>query len=610
MSQPSRLSDFIAELRRRRVFRVAAVYAGVAFVLFHAVGATFELFHIPAWVSSLVIILLLFIAEGRLRRVIRVAVVYAGIAFIIIQIIDGSFEVMGIPPWVSRLLIILLGLGFPVAMGLAWAFGRLVISNRALAIMLVIEFLIAFAFGIWGRWGGDGRDRTSLIRTIAVLPLDNLSGDPEQDYFVDGMQEALTAELSKISALRVIGRTSTMSYKANLKPIPEIAAELNVDAVIEGSVFRAGDRVGIVVMLVATRPERNLWTDSYESDLRDILELHDEVAKAIAAEIKVTFSPEEGGPAAPVSVVHPDAVDALYMGHYKKQKFTIKANEEAKDDYLRAISIDSTYADAYAALAGAYFTLSQSLDHIRSIDGFPLVREYATKAIELDPDNIRGHIMLGWVAFLYDLDWALARRYFDKAEELGNYLGDKFFHSALGQYDKAISHGEEDVRRNPLELGKKTAWAEQYISARQFERAIEICRGVLDTDPDFIRAFVVLRAAYQESGMIQEAAGTYQDSAKRAELVLRVRESGKEGYWLTQLEWAIADSLAGYVHPTRFARLYAWLGQNEKALNWLERGLREHDTRIAFEPLGIEYEGLRDHRRFQRLLEKMNYPSR
>ncbi len=609
MAQQPRLTAFIAELRRRRVFRVAAVYAGVAFILFQAVGATSELLHIPDWVSSLVIILLLFIAEGRLRRVIRVAVVYAGIAFIVIQIIDSTFEVMGIPPWVSRLLIILLGLGFPVAMGLAWAFRRLEISNRALAIMLVVTIAVAFVFGIWGGMR-DGRDRTSLIRTIAVLPLDNLSGDPEQDYFVDGMQEALTAELSKISALRVTGRTSTMRYKANPKPIPEIAAELNVDAVIEGSVLRAGDRVRITIQLVATRPERHLWTDSYDRNLRDILKLHSEMAKAIATEIKVTLSPEEAAPAAPESVVHPDAVDALYRGHYKKRKFTIKANEGAKDDYLRAISIDSTYAEAYAALAGAYFTLSQPLDHIRSSDGFPLVREYATKAIELDPDNILGHIMLGWVAFLYDLDWALARRYFDKAEELGNYLGDKFFHSALGQYDKAISHGEEDVRRNPLELGKKTAWAEQYISARQFERAIEICRGVLDTDPDFTRAFVVLRVAYQESEMFQEAAGTYQDSAKRAELELRVRESGKEGYWLTHLEWATADSLTGYVHPTRFARLYAWLGQNEKALNWLERGLREHDTSMAFEPLGIEYEGLRDHPRFERLLEKMNYPNR
>ncbi|MEE9161523.1 MAG: hypothetical protein V3U35_01005, partial [Candidatus Neomarinimicrobiota bacterium] len=303
-----------------------------------------------------------FFAELKRRRVFRVAAFYGGIAFVIVQIIDGTFELMGIPAWVGRLVVVLLGLGFPVAMGLAWVFditpegivrtgrfaadtrgqgksqpgsGRPLTSNRALIVVAVL----AVAFGVWSRWGG-GDGTSGQIRSIAVLPLENLMGDSEQDYFVDGMHEALTTELSRISALRVIGRTSTMSYKANPKPIPEIAAELNVDAVIEGSVMRDGDMVRITVQLVATRPERHLWVNDYERSMVKILALQKDVAAAIAEEIKITLTPEEAGRLTITETVNPEAYEHYLKGLYFWNKRTGDDILKAKEYFEKAIDLD------------------------------------------------------------------------------------------------------------------------------------------------------------------------------------------------------------------------------------------------------------------------------
>ena len=238
-----------------------------------------------------------FISELRRRRVFRVAAFYGGLAFVTIHIIDGPFEVMGIPAWVSRLLIVLLAAGFPVAMGLAWVFDitdegivrtkgkadatttRPFIGNTALGIIASLAILVA----VWSWWGRPSAAGT--ITSIAVLPLNNLMGDPDQDYFVDGMHEAIISNLSRLSALKVISRTSAMRYKDTDKLLPEIARELGVDALVEGSVLKAGNRVRITVQLIHGASDEHLWANDYEGDLTDILFLQKTVAQASAKEI-------------------------------------------------------------------------------------------------------------------------------------------------------------------------------------------------------------------------------------------------------------------------------------------------------------------------------------
>ncbi len=314
-----------------------------------------------------------FIAELRRRRVFRVAAFYGGIAFVIVQIIDGTFEVMGIPAWVSRLLITLLGLGFPVAMGLAWVFditpqgivrtegpstgsGRQdtkqtkpLTGNGA----LIAVAIAAVAFGIWGRWGTGGRDfDPTSIRSIAVLALENQMGDDSQDYFVSGMHEALITAISRLPGLRVISRTSVLVYKNKAVPMSRIAAELNVDALIEGSVFRDGDQVRITAQLIGMRPERHLWSEVYQRDIADVMNLHGDVARAIASEIELTLGDDSAISGIGNRKVDPRAYD-LYLRATATSPWVGSEQEhlEAIAMLEEVVRIDPGFLEAWTSLS-------------------------------------------------------------------------------------------------------------------------------------------------------------------------------------------------------------------------------------------------------------------
>jgi TolB-like protein len=227
----------------------------------------------------------------------------------------------------------------------------------ALASGIVVVLFLAIVFGLnTGGWRDRliGRASPGAIRSLAVLPLDNLSRDPEQEYFADGMTEAMIADLSKIAALRIISRTSVMQYKGAKKPLPEIARALKVDAVIEGAVLRVGDRVRISAELIGAVPERHLWANSYDRDLRDVLAVHSEVAQAIAREIKVAISPEENVRLASARRVNPEAYDDYLKGRYESGHWTGESYKKGIAYFQRAIEKDPTFAPAYAALAYAY----------------------------------------------------------------------------------------------------------------------------------------------------------------------------------------------------------------------------------------------------------------
>ncbi|MCH8837986.1 MAG: tetratricopeptide repeat protein [Candidatus Marinimicrobia bacterium] len=452
-----------------------------------------------------------FMQELRRRRVFRVAAFYGGIAFVIVQIIDGTFEVMGVPAWVSRLLIVLLAAGFPVAMGLAWVFdvtpegivrterpmtdpgskgsaqpgsGKPLTSNRA----LIAIAILAVAFGIWGRWGGGGA--VGVIRSIAVLPLSNLMNDPSQDYFVDGMHEALIAELSKISALRVIGRTSTMSYKANPKPIPEIAAELNVDAVIEGSVLRDGDRVRITVQLVATRPERHLWSDSYDRDLRDILILHSDVAVAIARQIELTIAPEHASrPTASPATVNSEAYNYVLLGNsYADRDFSRENFEIALDMFTRAAALDSTYALAYAGQAEIHENMYWfHYDH--SPERILLAREALSKAERLAPDDPNVLFVKGMYLYHCYLDYEGALHEFDKIRAVWpNHPELDFGYAAVlrrqGKMEESVEHWRRAAILDPLNASMVAELGETYALQRAYPEAMASLNKALSLAPD------------------------------------------------------------------------------------------------------------------------------
>ena len=345
-----------------------------------------------------------------------------------------------------------------------------------------------------GTWWMAGRGAPLLkpgeITSIAVLPLDNLMGDPDQDYFVDGMHEALTAELSKISALRVIGRTSTMSYKANPKPIPEIATELNVDAVIEGSILRDGDRVRITVQLVATRPERHLWSDSYNRDLRDILKLHSEVARAIAQQIKVAVTTEDETRLATVQEVHPEAYQAYLLGMFHGYQFDLPGIEKGVEYLTEATIIDPDYGDAFSGLAWHYIVLG--LGHgdsgKRPLDMYRKAKQAAERGLELNQNSAYAHWIMALIRFVFEFDWAGAEALYQKSLELnpfsvaGTY---DLFLSALGRHTQAVEVTERWLKHNPLSPISHIDAAIIYLRSLDFSSAERAYLRALELDTDF-----------------------------------------------------------------------------------------------------------------------------
>ncbi len=376
--------------------------------------------------------LTVFIAELRRRRVVRAAAFYGGIAFVIIQIIDGAFSYLHIPEWFGTAIIILLLVGFPVAMVLAWAFditeegivrakGRPVdakrksqplIGNKALALIALAAVLAL----IWGRIGGDGSN-ASLIRSIVVLPLVNLMGDEDQEYFVDGMTEALTNELSKLSGLKVISRTTAMRFKNSDKSIPEIAQELGVDAVVEGSVFKASNQVRITTQLIRGADDFHIWSEDYDRELKNVLNMHREVAKAIAGEIQLNLTPEEQHILDEIQEVNPEALDLYIRGRHLWNKRTGEDMLEALKLFKAALDIDPSYALAYSALAETYPLLADYSGMDRQQVN-ALGRAAANRVIEIDPTLAQPYAALGLMAKVADS----AAIYFEKAIALNpNY---------------------------------------------------------------------------------------------------------------------------------------------------------------------------------------------
>jgi TolB-like protein len=293
------------------------------------------------------------------------------------------------------------------------------------------------------------------IRSIAVLPLTNLSGDSEQEYFSDGMTDALITDLAGITALRVISRTSMMQYKGISKPLAEIARELDVDAIIEGTVMRSGLQVRITAQLIDARSEKHLWAKSYTRDLQDILLLQSEVARAIADEIKITLTPQEHAQLTGVRQINTDAYEANLKGRFFWNQRNPESLKRAVQFYEQAIAIDPEYADAYRGLGSTYMIMGVFYGNPE--ENFPKARTYIEKALQLDGKVMGGNLGLGAYNLFYEWNWTAADRFLSREEELHpsfdhvkNVRGVYF--ASLGRYDEAIAKFQDVLRVDPLSL--------------------------------------------------------------------------------------------------------------------------------------------------------------
>ncbi len=465
------------------------------------------------------------------------------------------------------------------------------------------------------------------ITSIAVLPLENLSGDPEQDYFADGMTEALITELSKISALRVISRQSVSQFKGTNKPLPEIARELDVDAVVEGSAVHVGpavggtsDRVRISAQLIQAVPERHLWAESYERDLRDVLALQSEMARAIAREVKATLTPEEEARLASARPVNPEAYEAFLKGRYFYHKRTEEGLRKGLEYYQQAIAKDPTYAPAHLGAADSYLVMA-GWALIPPTEAYVKARAAVMKALEIDETLGHAHSNLAGIRYEYEWDWLGAEREFKRALELNpNRVGIHRYHaeflSFMGRHTEAIAEAERAHELRPLQLITYTMVGITLHNARQYDQAIEQCQEVLELDPNFVPALYYLGRAYEQKGQYEEAITHLAEARRISGASSRMAAGLAHAYALSGRRadaQQILDELTrrpsqSYVSPYEVGIVFVGLGDGEQALTWLDRAVEERDTYAVHLKVDPRLDPLRSDPRFHSLLRRMNFP--
>lgn len=437
------------------------------------------------------------------------------------------------------------------------------------------------------RVGRTAPRRIGRIRSIAVLPLVDISQEAETSYFADGMTEALITDLAKIHSLKVISRTSVMRYKGASKPLPEIATELGVDAIVEGSVLRAGAQVRITAQLIHAASDIHLWAESYDRDLTSILTLQSEVAQAIAQAIQAKITPEEKRRLAAVRpAINPAALELYLKGrHFWNQRGP--GLKKAIDFFQRALNEEPTYAPAWAGLADAYALLG-FYGISAPNDVMPKAKEAAYKAVGLDPDLALPHASLGYVHVMYDWNWEQAEKEFQLALKLDSAYGPaRYWHTTLalmqGQWDAAVAELRLGLECDPLSIYMQAHLGVALFYAGRWMESVRECSKALEWDPNFLSARITLGAAYFYQSRIDEAI---------RELEGAVEGSGRDQWALAYLgavyaasgRYALAENIVRefeerrkreYISGLHIATVYVQLGRTDEAIQWLEVAYRE-----------------------------------
>ena len=434
----------------------------------------------------------------------------------------------------------------------------------------------------------------AALDSIAVLPLRNLSGDSSQEYFSDGLTETLINDLAQIRALKVISRTSVMRHKGSDRPLPEIARELNVKAIVEGSVLRLGDQVRVTAQLVDVASDTNLWAQSYTRSVGDIFALQSELARAIAHEVQVTVTPQERVKLATAAPVAAEVYETYLKGRHFWNMRTAEGFAKAVEWFQKAIALDANYPLPHAVLADT-FLLFGVYGFRRPKDVFPPALKMVRRAIELDDTLAEAHSTLGWGIQLFDLDRVGAEREYRRALELNP--GHVPTHLRYGAYlmgirrtDEGLEMLKRGVELDPLSMIMRALLAYGYYLARQFDRAAELCQSTLDLDPNFWWTHWSLGETYRATGRPAEAV-THLERA----LALSPANAFIEGALgaacaasgqrerATELLAAMNERAARqYVAPYFIALIHLGLGERDRAFEWLATAVEERDSWIAF----------------------------
>jgi TolB-like protein/DNA-binding winged helix-turn-helix (wHTH) protein/Flp pilus assembly protein TadD len=489
---------------------------------------------------------------------------------------------------------------------LPWLHGWKTLS---LAMFLVFLILMVWIFLWRGRPPANGVISGS-VRSLAVLPLENLSSNSE-DYFADGMTDELITDLAQISALRVISRTSVMQYKGVRKPLPQIAHELNVDAVVEGTVLRSGQQVRITAQLIRAPADKHLWAQSYEGDVGDTLALQKKVARTIAEQIRITLTPRDEAVLENVKVVNREAYENYLKGRYFWNKRTADSLKKATDYFNQAIESDPTYSPPHSGLADIY----------QLSDDPQRAREEVQKALALDDQLAEAHNSLARLLYLFNRDWEGADREFKRALELDhNYAPAHHWYSMYlaleGRKEQALAEAEKAYELDPLSPVVGAYLAKVLQEAGQYDKAIEQAKKTLDLEPDSAVTHAVLGIVYQEKRMYSEAIIEYKRALQLGGRPDEMR--GLLGYAYAvsgnrnDAEKTITELKAlwpGHTHAALdLAVVFSGLGDKESTLYWLEKAQETHVSDLIGIGQDSHFAELRSDQRFQDLVRRVGAP--
>ncbi|PYJ00637.1 MAG: hypothetical protein DMF00_07245, partial [Verrucomicrobia bacterium] len=583
-------------------------------------------------------------AELKRRNVYKVAVAYAVVGWVIAQIATQIFPFLEIPNWVVRLIIVLIAIGFPIALVIAWAFEatpegikRTEIAD-AMPVMagqkkhvwiyvIVIGAAISVALFFLGRYtAGNGALRqseaaTASAKSIAVLPFDNLSRDPDNAFFSEGVQDEILTRLAKVADLKVIARTSTQKFKSAPTDLREVAKQLDVTNILEGSVQKANDQVRVNVQLINALTNSHLWAEIYDRKLTDIFAVESDIAKTIADALQAKLTGSEKRMMAAQPTSDTTAYELYHKGRSLWGKRTGDNIPKAIAFYEQAIARDPNYALAYAGLSTAYILAPFYTGADRHEAGSK-AKEAALKALRLDPNLAEAHAALGKVLFFSEIDLAGATREYKRAIELKPNDADAHHWfsndslAALGQFDEAIAEGKRSVELDPLSIVINADLGETLFYARRFDESVAQLRKTLEIDPTSFYAHYNLGIALQAKGDLSGAIAEYEKAKQLTDNVAvstfwaqaKAHAGDKEAArrMLSELDKISQHrEVVGYLR----ALLYLSLNNKDEALRWLEQSYEERDGSnicwINVDPLLISLHG---DPRFEALVQKVVAP--
>ena len=499
---------------------------------------------------------------------------------------------------------------------------RIIHTNRrvpyrlvAVAVILAIASLAALKFG------RRGKGPSETIHSLVVLPLENLSGDPKQDYFADGMTDALITDLANVSSLRVISRTTAMRYKGSQRSLPEIARELQVDAVVEGSVVRAGNRVRVTAQLVQAPTDRHLWAKAYDREVSEVLSVQRQIAQSIVREIQAKLTPtEESRLQAKPQDINPEAYLAYLEGRSCLERRSLQGYNQGLALFQHAIEVSPTYAPAYAGLAESYNLLALGMGTISPIEAAERAKTAAHKALELDPDLAEAHAALGFTLHRYEWNWAGAEEEYRRAVELEPRNG--IFNTGfsglltmLGRSDEAQAYRNQGRDVDPRTVQGVRAVAGAYLDKGQTNKATEYYKKAIESQSDSFRLRMDMATGYRESGHYAEAQEEFQkvialygpNVFPEAELGYTYALWGKHAEAERILEDLKKQRRPGYLSYA-VAQICATLGRKQEALFWLQKAYEEHATQMIGAEGDSAFASLHSEKRFQDVVHRVGLP--